>query len=303
MRTFIYGIKQGLRNIIQNKGYSLATIGTISICLFMFSIFYALLSNFKNIVYNAESTVGITVFFEEGISQSRIDEIGKNILEYNGVDRIEFISADEAWEKFKSEMYSQEDDISTTFGEDNPLKDSASYEVYLNDVSSQNTIVKNIKRIDGVRMVNSSSTVAKSLSSFNMLLAYVSVTIIVLLLLVSTFLISSTVASGINKRKEEISIMKLIGATDMFVRIPFLAEGVFIGLVGAVIPLVVFVPVYKKVINFIAGHFVSLSEWLSFVSIGDELKILIPVSIIVGIGIGYIGSSVSVRRNTKEVVR
>lgn len=303
MRTFIYGIKQGLRNIIQNKGYSLAAIGTISICLFMFSIFYALLSNFKNIVYNAESTVGITVFFEEGISQSRIDEIGKNILEYNGVDRIEFISADEAWEKFKSEMYSQEDDISTTFGEDNPLKDSASYEVYLNDVSSQNTIVKNIKGIDGVRMVNSSGTVAKSLSSFNMLLAYVSVTIIVLLLLVSTFLISSTVASGINKRKEEISIMKLIGATDMFVRIPFLAEGVFIGLVGAVIPLVVFVPVYKKVINFIAGHFVSLSEWLSFVSIGDELKILIPVSLIVGIGIGYIGSSVSVRRNTKEVVR
>ena len=87
MRTFVYGIKQGVKNIVQNRLFSLAAIGTIATCLFLLGIFYALVSNFQNMVYHAESSVGITVFFEEGISQKQIDAIGDKMKAYKDVDR------------------------------------------------------------------------------------------------------------------------------------------------------------------------------------------------------------------------
>lgn len=297
MKTFGYGLKQGIKNIWQNRLFSLAAIGTIATCLFLLGLFYALISNFQHMVYNAESSVGVTVFFEEGLSQDQIDTIGKEIRAYKTVEKVTYISAQEAWENFQKEMYSEEGQLEDTFGEENPLKDSASYEVYLSDVSDQESIVRAIQKIEGVRKVNGSSTVANGLSSFNALIAYVSATIIILLLMVSVFLISTAVATGIRVRKDEISIMQYIGATDTFVKIPFIIEGILIGVIGAVIPLVLLWFLYEKIISFILTHFSVLSQWLTFVNTSEEFKVLVPLSVIVGVGIGFIGSAVSVRKH------
>ena len=140
-------------------------------------------------VYHAESSVGITVFFEEGISQKQIDAIGDKIKAYKDVDKIKFISAKEAWEKFQKEMYGDDKSVADTFNGVNPLENSASYEVYLTEVKAQNKIAHEIEGIDGVRKVNGSRSVAKGLNSFNLLVTYVSATIIILLLLISVFLI------------------------------------------------------------------------------------------------------------------
>lgn len=297
MKTLGYGLKQGMKNIWQNRLFSLAAIGTIATCLFLLGIFYALLSNFQHMVYNAESTVGITVFFEEGLPQEQIEQIGDQIKACKTVEKVTYVSAQEAWEKFQKEMYSDEGALEDTFGDENPLKDSASYEVYLSDVSNQESIVRTISDMEGVRKVNGSSTVANGLSSFNALIAYVSATIVILLLLVSVFLISTAVATGIRVRKDEISIMQYIGATDAFIKTPFIIEGVVIGLTGAIIPLIVLWFLYEKLIDFILAHFSVLSQWLAFVPVAEEFKVLLPLSLLVGVGIGFAGSAMSVRKH------
>lgn len=300
MRTFRYGLVQGMKNIWQNRLFSMAAIGTMVTCLFLLGLFYALVSNFQNMVYNAESSVGLTVFFDEGIEQKQIISIGEKIKACKTVEKVTYISAEKAWENFQKEMYGEEQDLQDTFGEENPLKDSASYEVYLSDVSNQESIIHFIEKIDGVRKVNGSSTVANGLSNFNILVAYVSATIIILLLFVSVFLISTAVATGIRVRKDEISIMQYIGATDSFVRMPFLVEGIMIGIVGAVIPLILLWMIYDKMIQFILTHFSVLAEWLTFVSPREEFRTLIPMSLIVGIGIGFLGSAMSVRKHLRK---
>lgn len=300
MRTFRYGLVQGLKNIWQNRLFSLAAIGTMVTCLFLLGLFYALVSNFQNMVYNAESNVGLTVFFDEGIEQEQIDSVGEKIKACKTVEKVKYISPEKAWENFQKEMYGEEQDLQDTFGGENPLKDSASYEVYLSDVSNQESIIRFIEKIDGVRKVNGSSSVANGLSNFNMLVAYVSATIIILLLLVSVFLISTAVATGIRVRKDEISIMQYIGATDSFVRLPFLVEGVMIGLVGAIIPLILLWMIYDKMIQFVLTHFSVLSEWLTFISPQEEFHTLIPMSLLVGVGIGVLGSAMSVRKHLRK---
>lgn len=300
MRTLGYGIKQGIKNIGQNRMFSLAAIGTIATCLFLLGLFYALISNFQNMIYNAESNVGITVFFDEGISEEQINQIEEKIKACKTVEQVTYISAQVAWDKFQKEMYDGEEGVEDTFQGENPLKDSASFEVYLEDVSKQESIIHFIEKIDGVRKVNSSSALANGLNSFNMLVAYVSATIIILLLMVSVFLISSAVATGIRVRKDEISIMKYIGATDSFVKLPFMIEGITIGLLGAIVPLVLLWVLYEKIVNFLLSHFSVLSQWLTFVETEEEFKVLIPLSLVVGVGIGFVGSALSVRKHLQE---
>ena len=300
MKTFGYGLKQGIKNIVQNRLFSLAAVGTIATCLFLLGIFYALISNFQNMVYNAESTVGITVFFDEGISKEQIDLIKGEVEACKTVERVVYISAEEAWEKFQKEMYSGKGNIKETFQGDNPLKNSASLEVYLSDVSNQESIVNLIQKMEGVRKVNSSNSIADGLTSFNTLVTYISATIIILLLMVSVFLISTAVATGIRVRKDEISIMKYIGATELFIKLPFIVEGVVIGIVGAALPLALLWLIYERVVGFILEHFSVLSQWLTFVDVAEEFRTLIPLSFLVGIGIGFTGSVMSVRKHLKS---
>lgn len=300
MKTLVYGIKQGFKNIVQNKIFSLVAIGTIAICLFMLGLFYALLTNFQHIMYNVESSVGLTVFFDEGIDVKEIDVLGGKIRAYDGVQSVTYISPAEAWKRFREDMYQGSEDLADTFGDENPLQDSASFEVTLTRVSKQKDVAKYIRGLEGIRKVNGSSSVAKSLNSANLLVAYISATIIVLLLLVSVFLISNAVATGIRVRKDEIAIIKMIGATDSFIRAPFLVEGLVIGLVGAIIPIIILWVLYERVISFVVEHFSALSQWLTFVDQTEEFTTLIPVSLLVGVGIGFIGSALSVRKHLRD---
>ena len=150
-----------------------------------------------------------------------------------------------------------------TFGDDNPLADCANYEIYLNDVSMQDSLVMYLSTISGIREVHKSANVADALSSANQLIAYVSLGIIGILLAVSIFLISNTVAIGITVRREEIAIMKLIGATDFVVRSPFLFEGVLLGMIGAAIPLAAVYVIYDNLINYLIAKYSVLNDYIS----------------------------------------
>ncbi|MBR6328592.1 MAG: permease-like cell division protein FtsX [Lachnospiraceae bacterium] len=294
--TFLYTLKQGFKNIFRNKVFSLATVATIASCVFLFSLFYAVIINFQNMVMKAQAGVAVTVFFDEGISDERIQEIGDLIKERVEVSNIEFISAQEAWDSFKEDYLGEYVD---TFGDDNPLEDCASYEIYLNDVSMQDSLVKYLEGIDGISKVNQSAVAATMLSSMNSLIAYVSLGIIGILFFVSIFLISNTVAIGITVRRAEISIMKLIGATDYVVRAPFVIEGMILGLVGAALPLVAVYFVYNRAVSYVRERFEALSSLLQFLNVHEVFVTLVPVALIMGVGIGLIGSYFTVRKNLR----
>lgn len=293
--TLFYTIKQGFRNIFRNKLFSLASIATIAACLFLFGIFYAIVANFQHIVKNAEEGVSVWVFFDEGIEDIRIQQIGDMIAKRPEVAKIDFISAEQAWEGFRDEYLGEYGDGFT----ENPLENSANYQVYLNDVSMQSALVTYLESIDGVRMVNRSELVATTLTGVNALIAYVSAGIIAILLAVSIFLISNTVAIGISVRREEINIMKYIGATDFFVRSPFVVEGILIGLIGAALPLGFIYAIYNVILSYVTERFPQLSELLSFVSVNVIFNVLVPVSLGLGVGIGFLGSIVTVRRHLR----
>ncbi|MBR1670732.1 MAG: permease-like cell division protein FtsX [Butyrivibrio sp.] len=291
--SFFYTIGQGFKNLGRNKWYTLASIATITACLFLFGLFYAIIANFQNVVKTAEEGVSITVFFNEGTSEDQILVVKSDLEKRPEVREIVYVSADEAWEGFKEEYLGEYADGFT----ENPLAESANLQIYLSDVSMQQALVTYIESVDVVREVNRSEVTATTLSGLNLLIAYVSAGIIIILLLVSVFLISNTVTMGISVRKDEINIMKYIGATDFFVRAPFVVEGILIGLIGSIIPLVIIYFVYIHVITYVASRFTMLSSLLAFLPVEEIYSKLIPISLIIGIGIGFFGSFITVRKH------
>ena len=297
--TFFYTIRQGLKNIWKNKLFSLASIATMTACIFLFGIFYMIVTNFQSMVKEAESGVAVTVFFDEGTTQKQIDEIGQQIQARPEVAAIEYVSADDAWESFKKVYFEGNESVAESFAGDNPLVNESSYSIYMNDVSMQQSLVDYLQSLEGIRKVNQSAAVANTLTDFNKLIGYISAGIIIILLGVAVFLISNTITVGISVRREEIAIMKLIGATDYFVRAPFVVEGIVIGLIGAAIPLGILYTMYGRVIEYIGENFTFISNMMKFLPVNEVFHTLVPVALILGVGIGFIGSRITIRKHLK----
>ena len=300
--TVGYVGKQGIKNIWRNIMFSAASIATMTACIFLFGLFFSLLINFRYIVKNAEEGVAVTVLFDDGVDQATINSIGEQIKAYKGVTKVEYVSAEEAWDEWSKQYFGDtelESEMAEGFKNDNPLANSSSYSVYVDKIEHQDALVKYIEGLDGVREVNQLKGATQTLSSFNTLLTYISVAIILILLCVAVFLISNTVAIGISIRKEEIGIMKLIGATNFFVRAPFLIEGMIIGLIGAIIPLVLLFVMYKKVIEYVLTKFSMLSSVVQFMSVTQVFEVLTPVALILGMGIGLFGSVITIRKHLR----
>ena len=294
--TFFYTLKQGVINIFRNKLFSLASIATISACLFLFGLFYAVILNFQNVVRTAEEDVSVTVFFKDGTTQEEMEQIGAQIRARDEVSEAKFISADEAWAEWAPENIGE--DYNEIYTE-NPLEGMDNYEIYMNDVSKQESLVSWLESIPQVDEVRHSEVAVTTLTGVNALVAYTSVGIIAILLAVSVFLINNTVMIGISVRKSEIEIMKYIGATDFFVRSPFVIEGILIGLIGSLLPLGLIYVLYKKVIDYVMIEFPSLSGLMQFLPVSEIYRTLLPVCLGLGAGIGFLGSFITVRKHLR----
>jgi len=312
--TFGYVGKQGVKNIWRNKMFSLASIATMSACIFLFGLFFSILVNFQYIIKSAEEGVAITVLFNKDATEEQKKEIGEQLESRDDVSEVKYVSADDAWAEFQKEYFGDNPELAEGFKDDNPLAHSDNYEVYMKTVkgdnkdliakskslsATQQDLVKFAQSLDGVRQVNKSDVVANTLSSVNMLVAYVSIAIIAILLGVSVFLISNTVTTGITVRKEEIAIMKYIGAKDFVVRSPFVIEGLIIGLFGAVIPLALLYFLYDKAVVYIMEKFSILKNIITFLPVGNVYIYLLPIGLAMGIGIGFLGSYFTVRKHLR----
>ena len=312
--TFGYVGKQGVKNIWRNKMFSLASIATMSACIFLFGLFFSILVNFQYIIKSAEEGVAITVFFNDDATEEQKKEVGEQLESRDDVSEVKYVSADDAWAEFQKDYFGDNPELAEGFKDDNPLAHSDNYEVYMKTVkgnnkdliakskslsATQQDLVKFAQSLDGVRQVNKSDVVANTLSSVNMLVAYVSIAIIAILLGVSIFLISNTVTTGITVRKEEIAIMKYIGAKDFVVRSPFVIEGLIIGLFGAVIPLALLYFLYDKAVVYIMEKFSILKNIITFLPVGNVYIYLLPIGLAMGIGIGFLGSYFTVRKHLR----
>ena len=281
--TLIYCTKEGMRNIIRNIWFSLASVAIISACIFLFCMFFGLIANVQYMVRNAESTVGITVFFNEDMSEDDIQKIGDEIRARDEVKEVKYVSAEEAWENFKKEYFKGVEDLAEGFADDNPLAGSASYEIYLKDIDMQDDMVAWLGTVQGIRKINYSSDTASGLSSFNKMLGLLSGVIIAILLAVAIFLISNTITTAAAFRREENRIMRLIGATNFMIRAPFVVQGVMIGLVGALIPLAITYFLYRQAVVYMMERFDILSNLIEFIPIQTIFPSMVAVAMALGV--------------------
>ena len=245
--------------------------------------------------------MGITVFFDENLTEDEIKDIGAKIeSDKSGIIKeIKFVSAEEAWDSFKSEYFGDEEALAEGFADDNPLAGSSSYEIRLNNITDQDGMVAYLEGLSGVRKVNYSNSAATGLASFNKILGLLFGVLIAMLLAVAVFLISNTISVAAEFRKNENRIMRLIGATNFMIRAPFVVEGTILGLIGAAIPLGVMLFVYRQTVEYVMNRFELLSGIIQFLPIGTFYPTMAAIALALGGGLGFFVSFFTIRRELR----
>ena len=301
MDSLFYNIGQGLKNIRRNRMFSFASVLTMTTCLFLFGVVFFIVTNLRLMIREAESNVGITIFFNDDITETEKAELLNRITAMEGVKSVKYISGEAAWKNF-IKNYLTDPELLESFGDENPLEKSSSFEIFFETVEDQGKLVDDIKVLPKVRQVNDTSALVKTLTRTNRIISISSSVLIGLLLVIALFLISTTISVGVSVRKNEISIMHLIGATDRFIRFPFIVEGITLGLLGAAIPLAILYLVYYKVIEFIGTKFTGLfSSGMDVVSVYDVFAQLSPLIVGIGIGLGFLGSYFTMNRELRKI--
>ena len=299
MRNFFFLIGRGFRNIVKNPMTSFFSLLVMVTTIFLFCASYSTLINIRSVVRQAEDSVGITVFFNEGLSEAEIRRIGEKIGANEEVARMVFTSAEDAWENFKDIYFQGNEELADGFIDDNPLANSASYEVFLTHIADQQDFVEYLERLEGVRKVNASNLLAEGLNNLGRIIEAVTIAVVAVLLVISVMLISNSISVAIAMRKDEIHIMRYIGATNRFIRFPFVLEGMIIGLIGAAIPLAVVWYFYDPVVHDLSKRLMAFGTLLNFMKRIEVFKTLLPIALLLGIGIGVVVSILSMRRHLK----
>ncbi len=297
--TIFYLIGQGFQNILKNRLISIAAITTIGISIFIVAIFSSISLNIDYMLENAENKMGITVFFNEDTGEARILEIKKVLENRSDVYDVEYISAEEAWSNFRQSYFKGREEQLAGYEGENPLEGSESLVVYFEDIDTSSILVDYISSLPDVRKVEQDQYFVALMDELKRFLSIFSLILTGLLLLMSLFLISNTIKLGISTRQKEIQIMKYIGATDSFIRGPFIIEGIIIGLLGIIIPMVLLVVFYTETTVAITSKFIFMSDILMFMPIGQLLFRIMPLVLIISILIGFLGSILTVNRYLK----
>lgn len=272
---------------------SLASIGTIASCLIIVGIFYCIAVNVDYILKTLEETSGITVFYvEEDITKEKLEAKLNNM---DHIDKIVYISPEEALNKEKKE-WGEYASLLDGLENDNPLPPS--FEITLDDIRYQKEVVSKLDKISGVE-IRYLEEETKILIGFNNMIRIISLVLILILALIGIMLMDNTIRLTVYIRKSEINIMKYIGATDWFIRWPFVIEGIIIGLIGSILPLVIIWFSYNFITELIYEKNTLIQNVLTFRTAQEIFHVLSPISLAIGMGIGIIGSSISIRRYLK----
>ena len=293
-RSIKYFFSEAFSGVIRNRLMSVASIGTVAACIFMIIISYCALTNVNYMLTQIEESIGISIFLEDDADADTVLALNDQLVTMEYVDSVRYISSEEALDEMK-QSWDAEDILSGFDETNNPL--TGSFEVNLTDISHQSEVVEKIEQLDGVRKIRSSETETEFLVKLSHFLRIFGRVLILALAAISVVIITNTIKLSVFTRRTEISIMKYVGATDWFIRWPFIIEGIIIGIVGASIPIIIAWPLYNKLISIIYEQIPMIHSIVSFRFGIDIFSILLPVALIFGALLGVLGSNISLRKH------
>ncbi len=291
MKGFGYLVKEGLRNVYANRIMSIASICVLVSCLVMTGAAALFSINVQKIVDEVEKTNETTVYIEKDRSELEVNQIGKQIEKINNVDKVTFVSSQVAVEQYRSTLGDQ---LFNLIKDKKPLNDA--FRVSFKDLSKYDDTVKQIKAINGVQSVTDRREFARKLSKLSNLISIVSVCVVSALVIVSLFIIANTIRTTMYSRRFEISIMKSVGATNMFVRMPFLVEGMIIGLISATLSMGVLALLYRAGIGVIE----RTSLGIDVIPFSQAVVPLALAFVAAGLLVGFFGGFISIRKYLKK---
>lgn len=288
MGTLIYLIKQGFENVWKNKLMFIASVLIVSTSMLTLGIFTIVAVNVEKFVGSLKSEQTMIAFLEENVEETRIDAIGRAISGIPGVTKVEHETKEEAQKNAKEEFFN-ETTIGLTEGWEKMNIFTDSFSIYVDDLSKAKDIKDIVGNMDGVRNVDFEEEVVEFIEKTSELIKTIVVIVFVLLVAISLLVISNTIKLGLHSRRKEINIMKYIGATDAFVKTPFIIEGIIVGTVGAYISWMVTMPMYEGLKNMLEGLTVNF-EWV------DLSQRILHTNLIIGIGISCIACMISIKK-------
>ncbi len=295
IKTMGYMIKQGFIGLWRNRGMSIASISSVTASLLVLGVIITLVINMNNIALMGQSQFdNIQVYLEEELENEKINSIGTDLENIQGVSHVEYESQDEALEKMKESWGDQGYLLDTL--ENNPLPNS--YIVYFQELEASQSVVESIQGMSGVNEVRYYQDVIDNLINIADFVQVAGLFLIVILGLIAVFIISNTIKLTLNARRQEITIMKYVGATNWFIRWPFVIEGIVLGLIGALIALTIVNFGYGYVYDMVYTRFYSLfAEYI--VSTEMMLQQISLMFVVLGVGVGILGSLISMRKHLK----
>jgi len=289
-----YIFKQAFKSIWRNRMMGLASVGSVTAVLIILGFVLLIVLNINNLaMVTKESFDEIAVYIKEGVDEDQIKQMGKDFSEIDGVLAVGYQTKEYALEKMRDDWGA---DASLLDGIGNPLPNT--YIVQLKDVSNSENVIKELKRYEGVEEVQFYKEAVNSLIIISDFIKKIGTGLIIILLLISIFIISNTIKITVLNRRKEIELMQYIGATNGYVRGPFMVEGVILGLIGSFAAILILMAAYNYFIKYLSGRYVALLSGISGYIIGIDMIIsdLVIIFITIGIGIGILGSLISLKK-------
>ncbi len=292
IRTSEYFIREVFLSLKRNNWMSVASIGTVAVSLFIFGMFLMMVMNMNKLAQSLESQVQINVYLEDSVTHDSAREIETDLKSQQGVEAVKFVSREEAMERFKERLGDQKS-LLEALDDDNPLPDA--FEVTITRPELVKDTAASIEKLDGVESAKYGQDVMEHLFEMTRLLRIFGFSLMLVLALATLFIISNTIRLTVFARRKEIAIMKYVGATDWFIRWPFMLEGMVLGLFGSLIAAVILRTAYTATVE-------KIYDTLAFFPLIPEQPFLNYITVIVifsGMAIGAVGSAVSIKRFLK----
>ena len=299
LRTIRYYMKQGINNVKRNVSLSCASVVSIASALFVLGAILSIVFNLNHIVRGIESRMEVTLFLESSITDEKIRGMEETISNWQGVTYVNFISRHDALASWKKELGDQGRLLEGYTRENNPLPDY--FIIRADKPEYVDMIARNAQILESVEKVNYSKPVVEFIERIANILRVAGITLVVMLLFISVLIISNTIRVTVFSRKKEIGIMKHIGATDWFIRWPFVVEGLMLGLSGSILSSALIVGIYFAVYYYSHGMLLSgfNMDFLNLLGISDVVYPLLMVFLPLGAGIGIIASIWSLRKHLR----
>ena len=286
-----YLIKEGVSNLFKNKKSTMSSLMIMCATMLVFGLFFVIGENINAFVENVADAQEIRVIIDNTATDSEIEEVGSEILSIDGVRSAEFVSKEDALDYMKDLVG---EDLIEGYSERNIF--SVAYNVTLTDLELNDEVQESILQLDHVKKIVSSNQVISQIISLAKGIRIVTAGILVLLIIISVSIIANTIKLTVHARRKEISIMKYVGATNSFIRWPFLVEGVIIGVVAGLLSVAIIGAAYTGIANQMAGTtFLEIAHW-KLLEFKDMFNLILTVYLVLGIGIGVLGSGISMRK-------